>query len=1369
MCYTLFTSFKNLIIISVLACLLLTSLPLASQQNNTFLNFQITQKDDLSLRPVYDTLQDSLGYIWFTTEQELNRYDGYTFQKFTNRSDSNYKINHYAIKSIYKTINGGLLVSYKTVVDTIDFIRAGSTNAIPISLREQNGVEGEIVDVFIDKNGSINVLTQKGNEYQFYSSTSNFSFQKKIVLRKQNKEDQILEFLKTHNGNYWLNKSGHRMQLIDSKGGILQDTDLSAFYNARSLEEVNNKSRIFYEDQKNRTWLSFSGLPGLFKSEGINESFNLDKSFLKSKNYWDVWEDLMGNLIFSIGSDIWTVEELYFLEEKNNLLKKFDFKDDKLKINKIFSRDFSKMVFLGTFNGLKKIVFKDSNIENILWQELEDDKWGYSVRGITEAKNGDIYFTREQENWYRINAINNEIDTIPFVSPFSDSLSFLQNSFDLKYDPSGVIWGMQRDAFNNYFLLEYNIEADSFATFPCPRFIQSIFLDKSNKVWIAGGTKSQGGGLYFFNQSTRKVELFLNSKGLNPLEKKVPRCFYETKDNTLLIGTKTGLLAYNKTKEEIEKNVFGINTLLSNKNIIAIYENNQGEYLIGTEGGGLNVFNVVTQEMIIYDEDDGLCDNNVCGIVPDGQGNYWLSTYNGLSFFDSKTKSFRNFYKSDGFSYNEFNRYSYFKNSKGRYFFGGMNGLNSFYSEDVLNTKPTPQICLSKISLFNKKQDSLLVITEGLKGLTHIDLSPYDSYFQLEFFLPDYKLPQKNRYRYQLIGIDNDWTELNNTNTIRYHYLPPGTYQLNIQAAASGRGWTGKGITLSIEVDELIYKTTLAYFTYFLLGIGLIYLVYKMRVKRKLELAESNRLKELDEFKSRFYANITHEFRTPLTLISGPIENAISNFDEIKREDLFQDLKLVGRNSKRLLYLINRILDLSKLEAGKLKPDLILGNVIDFLRYISESFHSLAQTKDIKITFYSEVKNPVMDFDKEKIAHVLFNLLSNAIKFTPNGGGVILHSTETDNELIIKVKDNGVGISADQLPFIFDRYHIGRNQKNSGTGIGLAFTKELVNILNGEISVENNFEKGSTFIVRLPISRGAEATEEKLFESSTIESISKEGLVNSKDYAFDNINTENENDKPYILVIEDHPEVAHYIINCLKENYQINLAVNGKIGVEKALETIPDLILSDVMMPEKDGLEVCAELKEDEKTSHIPIILLTAKADIESKLEGLKKGADDYLGKPFNEKELKIRIENLLENRKKLQKFYNFKDTLAYTPSETIVDETVKVENAFLIRVRSIIEKHLNDSSFDVSKLCKAVGMSRTQLHRKLTALTNDSTTAFINLVRIENAKLLLDQPEMSIADVAYATGFSDPNYFSRVFTKIYGSNPTEFRKKSKV
>lgn len=516
---------------------------------------------------------------------------------------------------------------------------------------------------------------------------------------------------------------------------------------------------------------------------------------------------------------------------------------------------------------------------------------------------------------------------------------------------------------------------------------------------------------------------------------------------------------------------------------------------------------------------------------------------------------------------------------------------------------------------------------------------------------------------------------------------------------------------------------------------------------------QNSKLQELEATKTRFYTNITHEFRTPLTVISGMASQIAHN----PKKWLDQGMSMIIRNSESLLVLVNQMLDLSKLESGNMMFNNLQADIVAYLKYLTESVHSLAEMKNITLIFNSADEKIMMDFDKDKIQQIMLNLLTNAIKFTPTGGQVhidIKAKTKEQPLLHISVKDSGIGISKKHIPHIFNRFYQvddTSTRQIGGSGIGLALVNELVLLKDGSIRVESELNKGTKFSIELPITNKAPLDD--IIEIEPKPKLIKQGIWPNE------MNLKANNGLPQVLLIEDSPDMVTYIVSCLEKDFDLRLAKNGQEGINLAKEFIPDLIISDVMMPIKDGYEVCGELKNEIKTSHIPIILLTAKADLESRLEGFEKGADAYLAKPFHSEELNMRISKLLESREKLQSFYL--SQLGNSPHQLKEENP---ENQFILKIQQVIQENMLIEDFSVENLCIDFGISHSQLHRKLMALIGISPNKLINQIKLEKAKELLQNPSLNISQVAFQSGFNDPGYFSRIFKTEFGKTPQNWR-----
>lgn len=672
---------------------------------------------------------------------------------------------------------------------------------------------------------------------------------------------------------------------------------------------------------------------------------------------------------------------------------------------------------------------------------------------------------------------------------------------------------------------------------------------------------------------------------------------------------------------------------------------------------------------------------------------------------------------------------------------------------------------------------------KGISEKKAITLTHKNNIFSIGFAALSYREANKNQYAYQMEGFNDSWIPLGTDHQVTFTNLDPGNYVFRVRAANNDGLWNETPAELKITITPPWWKTVWAYLLYASIFLSVLlfwrnYELNRRQLKYDLEIrqVEAEKLQELDAVKSRFFANISHEFRTPLTLILGPVDKLIAN---TKREEDSRLLQLVERNAQRLQRLINQLLDISKLEAGKMKLEASQQDIVPFIKRIFYAFESLALHKSIQQQFESTIDTAPVYFDAEKMEQIMGNVLSNAFKFTPEKGTVALHlrKNEYDGDhdyLQIEVSDDGPGIDAEQLPWVFDRFYQGQDQytiKGQGSGIGLALTKELVELHRGKISVRSEQGMGTTVTILLP--RGKQHLRAEDIVGETEEGVpaveSNLGPIKEEvDFHFGQAvgetpvmlePFEEDSATPIVLLVEDNEDMRTFLRGQLAEIYQVIEAVDGQDGLEKALETIPDLIVSDVMMPRMDGLELCGILKNDERTSHIPVILLTAKADLAARLDGLERGADTYLAKPFNQQELLAHVRNLLALRKQLQSRY----ASAEKPAP-VVDKAIEIEDAFLLKLKKIVAKHLADENFDVERFSTLVGMSRSQLFRKIKSLTGNSPSRFIRSVRLVRAKELLQETDMNVTEVAYEVGFSSPSFFSDAFLECFGVRPSEVR-----
>jgi signal transduction histidine kinase/DNA-binding response OmpR family regulator/sugar lactone lactonase YvrE len=802
------------------------------------------------------------------------------------------------------------------------------------------------------------------------------------------------------------------------------------------------------------------------------------------------------------------------------------------------------------------------------------------------------------------------------------------------------------------------------------------------------------------------------------------------------------------------------NTKIPARKLYGVVQNKKKQNILWIASNhGLIRFDKNTYKSILFSAEEGLPDNMIYSILMDDAGYLWMGTNKGLCRFHTETHKIRTFTDRHGLPCLEFNRYHQFYFPDGRIAFGGVDSgliINpSLVKDDLFN----PNTVITGIKINNSPFKEEI----PPNTITYIELPYNQNTLSIEYAALEFSQPQNIIYRYRLKGYDNNWVVSGNKREAIYTKVRPGNYLFEVNATNSTGKWSTKIKTLSIKISPPWWATWWAFSTYILaaLLITVLFINYSIKqglIKNEILLKqkEAEQLREMDEVKSRFFSNITHELRTPLTLIMGPAEQ----LKKVKeREQQNHLLSIIIKNANSLLNLTNQLLDIAKLEAGSLKPFILLGDIVAEIKGVIEVFSEEAVTKNNIIKFDGPDKVECF-FAHDILERIMYNLLSNALKYSNPGDEIIIKLTEEHTGITLEVKDTGTGIPESELDNIFKRfYHIDSYKKEVGTGIGLSLVKELVELQGGTISVSSTYAEknhGTTFTVFLPYKKpnqGA-AVAHLIGKPMATEDIAEADLLVKP------------NNKPTILLVEDNKELTSFIETSLKPYYNIFYAENGKIGIDMALEIIPDLILSDVLMDEMDGFEMCRFLKQDINTDHIPIILLTAKSDTGSKLEGLSYKADDYITKPFNVSELLLRIENRLELQKK-QRNYIYR-RFKLLPEETKAEakkEEVIVEDSFLKKIYEIIESRLDDETLSVEELATNLNMSRTSLHRKIKTLTNMTTGEMIKVYRLKKAVILMNE-NYNISEIAYKTGFGSPSYFTKCFKEVYSLTPTQYTQK---
>jgi len=907
-------------------------------------------------------------------------------------------------------------------------------------------------------------------------------------------------------------------------------------------------------------------------------------------------------------------------------------------------------------------------------------------------------------------------------------------------------------------------------------WLQEMVEDHTGRLWVS----SLSNGIQRFNKRSGKLENVRNWRKYFEAERNVPDFLHllVDKGNRVWYNRQNGGYGYYDIgqdsahyffmPENKDTGFYHISSFTMGKNNII---------WAGDMNNGLGYIDPEFPEKGVRPSSkakSGLRSKDIYNIRFDDKGRLWMLTKAGLEMFEPSTGHTALFNRHDGMIMFDTiaNRQSYYpgsleKLSDGRMVIGYRRGLGFFHPDSMVSNKEVPVPYLTLFKIFEKEPAS----DTALFYKNHMYLTYKQNFLTFEYSAISHIAGSEAVFYHQLEGVDRTWV-LSPRRFASYSNLAPGNYIFRVKTQSGYGLWSDKPVALSITIHPPWWKTWWAYALYFLAFTGSIFGFYRFQLNRQLVKREASRLKEMDEIKSRLYTNITHEFRTPLTVITGMTDEIKSSLKPDEHSRLEKFLDMIKRNAGSLLHLVNQMLDLSKLENGMLDLNPIQADVVPYLQYITESFQSFAESKGIKLVFYNEREKVVMDYDPDKLFTIVSNLLSNAIKFTRKSGKVICHMNTSGQShqktLIIKITDTGIGIPEAELPNIFNRFYQvdgSATRKDEGTGIGLSLVRELLELMNGTIAVKSQEGKGSEFTVRIPVTQKAPRQtikiKENLENKQSIDKQISELPLEQTDSQVPEPGTIEEGEYPLTLIIEDNEDVANYISLCLGGDYIIHHARDGSEGIDKALKLIPDIIISDVMMPEKDGFEVCSFLKQDERTSHIPIILLTAKAGREDRLAGLMHGADAYLAKPFDKKELLIRMKKMVELRQNLrEKFSKGKDRMTGALS------TENKEDLFMQKARMNIDNNMDNSDFGTLQLARLSGMSESQLYRKLKALTGKSTAIFIRSVRLQKARELLKNTDLNVSEIAYITGFNDPAWFGRVFKEEFGDTPGAFRER---
>lgn len=1365
-----------LCILSFLGESLNAQIPIANSPTPVKLE-AITKTEGLAAEKVISAVQDHQGFLWIGTQEGLHRYDGYNLVTYQHHDTIPGSLSDNTAEELYVDKNGTLWVGTWNGLNRYDRASDSFRSYLP-DPDNSTSISGiNIQEIVEDSLGQLWIGTGGGGVSRYLPEQDAFVNYQSAPNDPSSLNNNVAAVLYVdHQGTLWVG-TGSPWDHEDNLGGLNRydpekDVFVSYTHDPNDPNSLGyNEISALFEDQEGRFWVATWGgglqlldrRTGKFSTPTAGDGWPL-------WTYWHqrnaptgtiktIHQDKAGVLwigYFSGGLDRY--------DPKTKVITNYTSNPDGTPaildniVWKIYE-DQEGIIWLCTWKGLNKIIPQARPFQQI----------GKSI-GLRDEHVEEVFIDQKEQLWLGTWAGLEWLDPKtkrfrlfepkPLGRP-SDVSSMVLSIIE---DHAGTLWagslsyGLTRFDRNKqvftYFPIKYKDQKENWNY-----KVTSILEDSRRSIWAASLDV-----LLKFDPEGRQMIPFFMPRDSAIFQNEI-YVIKESGDVGIWVGALGGLYYFDTQNESFT-------SLLKGLSVTEIFVEDEKTLWLGTAKVGLLKYNIQEKTFVSFAMQGGPLGEDVLSLKKDQQGRLWVATNQGLGWFDEEEGNIRPFSEEKGPHQNAFYPAAMAVGEDGTFLFGSSAGVFKFDPGEIHLDTIAPKPMITGLRIFNEAYPLPQGDTEALHP-TELKLTYHQNDLTFEYVGLHFVKPEANTYRYILENYEDNWREVGNQRSAIYPNLPPGRYVFRVQSANPDGQWSQDDASIKIYIRPPWWRTWLAFIIYGLLivlGGVLLDRYQRNRLLKKererismqeaqlrAEVAETQaqQLKELDEAKARLYTNITHEFRTPLTVIQGMTEN-------IKGHQHERDL--IRRNSRNLLQLINQLLDLSKLEANAMELYPEQGDMISYLQYLTESFYSLAQEKEIRLLFYPEVLSLMMDFDESHIQQIVYNLLSNALKFTSRMGKVVLHVCKLSKGempfLQLKVQDNGIGIPEDQLPRIFDRFYQAdgsSTRKSGGTGVGLALTKKLVDLMEGTITVESTEGKGTLFTILLPITNEAPVKENGFHVSTPREVLSVS--VSDKPRSSSLLP---EKEKPVLLLIEDNADIVIYITDLLEYSYTIVHARDGKEGIEIALNAIPDIVISDVMMPEVDGYEVCQTLKKDERSSHIPIILLTAKSTQEDRVKGLEVGADAYLVKPFHKEELFVRLEKLVALRKTLQS--SFAGTLSLNQKITNKKEPT-LDDLFLQKLYKVVAEKMDDPDLGVVHLCRAAKLSNTQVNRKLKALTGRTPSQFIRVIRLERAKELLQTTDLNISEIAYDVGFNDPNYFSRTFLEEFGYPPSDERK----
>ncbi|SDM04221.1 hybrid sensor histidine kinase/response regulator transcription factor [Kriegella aquimaris] len=1351
---------------------------------------RFSNEEGFNQNTIYTIEQDQYGYLWYGTPNGLIRYDGYEFKTYTTQSDTDGHILSNYITRLYNDNNGILWIGTNLGLNVyipslekfftvplpnklhINTIASGLKGQIWFSGKNElyvcelknidDGIFntsdnllkllpdfGSINDFSFRDDGSLLMATSKGLKLLKLSTTvaNGFANIKTSFVFESFENEMVTEILKKEN-IFWirteraLNKAtfeGNKVHVIDTFNNLGNPESLDTEFVINTL----------FEDHSGAVWIGTKD-DGLFKYEdGHFKHFAYDpknSAGLSSKHINALYEDDFDVLWIGTaqaGINKLDLTQKKFISYSHNPYEKSSLSDNLLMAiledshGKLWLSGYNRALFRST------APVNDSTVDKLEFEDLDD----------------------------KLSLANNDV----VRSIYEDKRGYVWIGSDLKL----VVFNPSNNQFKEV-VLEHNGNKSGIEK------IRKIYQIDENSMLLAGTQIAVVTDPWRAIDKSKVPRLELSSS--LDLKSENVQALLEVEPGSFWFGTNKGLMHGNFDGEKItiDQKITDESTneiKLTYRNVFSLLEDNNGAIWVGTFGGGLSKMSVNAQgvpvKMEHFRKNDFLPDDAIYGILQEGEDYLWMSTDMGLVRLYLPEYNIDVFDVRDGLPQNNFRQGAYFKGKSGYFYFGGLNGLTVFNPEDItLNTKP-PEILITDLLVDNKsvrigeKLNSGVVLAKSISETESIAISQKQQIIAFNLAVEHTSTPSKNKLAYKLEGFNDTWIEENTgKTTVTYTNLSAGNYIFKIKAANGDGIWNTKAKLLHVQILPPWYQTWWSYllFTLLIVGAGIGVVVYftqheKLKQRLKYEKLDKERQDTINQGKFRYFTNLSHEFRTPLTLIAGPLEYMISHNSDAGNNKY---LEIVRKNTKRLLSLVDQLITFRQAEQGHLNLHLNKDTLGGFMYPTTEGFENYAVEKDIN--FYYKVSTPDEEIviDVEKTERIIFNLLSNSFKNTPPKGSISVESRITFDSgqkmIHIDVIDNGKGIPKEDLENIFERfYQLGnKSQSTSGGGIGLSFCKSLVTLLGGEISATSDPGIETRFSVAIPSKAITESGKDSISRSE--KSFIKDWIPLAPDIIQDNLMTEkNGATKEYtILIVENEIDVQTFLLSTLSQKYNIVIANNGVEGLEKIEQQEPDLVISDVMMPEMDGFEFCEKIKSSAELSHISVLLLTALGDKDDVIKGLEFGADEYISKPFSLRHLELRIERLIQNKKKLRHYFSKNSGL---PKGDLEISTRDKE--FLKNTIEAIEKNISDSNFGVEELAAEIGLSTSHFYRRLKQLTGQVPNVYLRNFRLQRAaKLLSDNEGFNVAEVMYQIGIESNSYFSTSFKKLHGVSPSEFSKK---